>query len=521
MNLAKLLAPYLSNAEVTIPDVEIDGLVTDNRDMKAGDCFIALAGITQHGKAFVDDAISQGASAILLETDESATQAGSIFYNSNVPVIIIRNLKAIVNKILIDFYRLSSTAFDMRLLAVTGTNGKSSITRFSAQMSHGLQRSAGLMGTLGFGVWPNIVESKNTTPELAVLLRQFSLMKAEGAEQVFMEVSSHGIEQKRIEGLTFDTAVFANLSQDHLDYHGDMESYFAIKRELFLSAELQYAIINADDEYGQRLLADDEINAKKVSYGFSETADVRVVAWAMNGASIAASITTPWGDASFTINMVGDFNLANVLAAISMLAVEDEFSFAEIIASVNCITPAPGRMQVYSKAECASAVIDFAHTPDALKNVLATLKKQTSGKLAVVFGCGGNRDADKRSKMASIAQELADSIVFTADNPRKENLQTIIENMHAGLDSSNATPVSIELDRTKAIEAALSELGSDDLLLIAGKGHEAYQDINGVKIPYSDESVLLTLGYLDSSAKNTATKNQESLNNIHLKKEAL
>ncbi len=521
MNLAKLLAPYLSNAESTIPDVEIEGLVTDNRDVKAGDCFIALAGITHHGKVFVEDAIAQGASAILLETDENAAQTGSISYHSNVPVIVIRSLKTIVNKILIDFYKLSSSAFDMRLLAVTGTNGKSSITRFAAQMSHGLQHSAGLMGTLGFGVWPNIVESKNTTPELAVLLRQFTLMKAEGAEQVFMEVSSHGIEQKRIEGLTFDTAVFANLSQDHLDYHGNMESYFTIKRELFLSAKLQNAIINADDEYGQRLLADDEIEAKKISYGFSKTADVRVVTWAMNGASIDASITTPWGDASFTINMVGDFNLANVLAAISMQAIENKFSFAEIIESINCITPAPGRMQTYSKAGCASAVIDFAHTPDALKNVLATLKKQTSGTLAVVFGCGGNRDADKRSKMAGIAQELADSIVFTADNPRKENLKTIIENMQAGLDSSNMTPVSIELDRTKAIETALSELGSDDLLLIAGKGHEAYQDINGVKIPYCDEGVLLTLGYHDISAKNTVTKNKTSLNKTHFKKEAL
>jgi UDP-N-acetylmuramoyl-L-alanyl-D-glutamate--2,6-diaminopimelate ligase len=303
-----------------------------------------------------------------------------------------------------------------------------------------------------------------------------------------------------------------------------MESYFAIKRELFLPAELQYAIINADDEYGQRLLADDEIKAEKISYGFSATADVRVVSWTMNGASIDASIITPWGDASFTINMVGDFNLANVLAAISMLAVENEHSFADIIESIKCITPAPGRMQAYSKEGCASAVVDFAHTPDALKNVLATLKKQTSGKLAVVFGCGGNRDADKRSKMARIAQELADSIVFTADNPRLENLNAIIEDMLAGLvdfESSSdgtfdGTPVSIELDRTEAIKIALSKLESDGLLLVAGKGHEAYQDIDGIKIPYSDEGVLLALGYHDISANKASAQNK-----THSKKEAL
>ncbi len=519
MNIAQLLAPYLSNAEVLTPNVEIEGLVTDNRDVKAGDCFIALAGITHHGKTFIDDAISRGACAVLLEVDdinEGTEHYGSITYRSNIPVIELHDLKNQLNNILIDFYRCSTNVFDMRLLAVTGTNGKSSITRFVAQMSHALQQPTGLMGTLGFGVWPNVVESKNTTPELAVLLRQFALMKTQGAEQVAMEVSSHGIEQKRIEGLTFDTSVFANLSQDHLDYHGDMESYFAIKRELFLIPKLQNAIINVDDEYGQRLLADETITARKISYGFSASADVRVLTWTMNGASIDASITTPWGDASFSINMVGDFNLANVLAAISLLAVENKYSFVDIIESINCITPAPGRMQTYAKKNCASAVVDFAHTPDALKNVLATLKKQTSGKLAVVFGCGGNRDADKRPIMANIAQDLADRIIFTADNPRKESLAVIIENMQAGLELTDPTPIKVELDRSTAIELALSELGCNDLLLIAGKGHEAYQDIDGSKIQYSDEAVLMALGYHD-----IALKKSESFKKTNLNKEAL
>jgi UDP-N-acetylmuramoyl-L-alanyl-D-glutamate--2,6-diaminopimelate ligase len=199
-----------------------------------------------------------------------------------------------------------------------------------------------------------------------------------------------------------------------------------------------------------------------------------------------------------------------------MLAVENKHSFADIIESIKCITPAPGRMQAYSKAGCASAVVDFAHTPDALKNVLATLKKQTSGKLAVVFGCGGNRDTDKRSKMARIAQKLADSIIFTADNPRLENLNAIIEDMQAGLESLDSTPVSIELDRTESIKTALSKLESDDLLLVAGKGHEAYQDIDGIKIPYSDEGVLLALGYHDISANKASAQNK-----THSKKEAL
>ncbi|MGK0247759.1 MAG: UDP-N-acetylmuramoyl-L-alanyl-D-glutamate--2,6-diaminopimelate ligase [Oleispira sp.] len=505
MKLSQLLAPYglsdVKTPEHTIPEVDVQGLVTDNRDVKSGDCFIALAGITHHGKIFIDDAIKRGAIAILLEAEKSdeagVQQSLDITYRSGIVIITVGDLKTRLNKILIDFYQLSNIAFDMRLMAVTGTNGKSSITRFATQMSHCLHQCTGLMGTLGYGVWPNIVESKNTTPELAVLLRQFALMKSNGAEQVVMEVSSHGIEQKRIEGLTFETAVFANLSQDHLDYHGDMESYFAIKRQLFLLPKLQYAIINIDDEYGQRLLFDEHITAKKISYGFHKKANVRVISMSMMGESINASITTPWGDADVTINMVGDFNLANVLAAICLLAVENKFSFVEIIDAIKCITPAPGRMQTYSKIGCTSVVVDYAHTPDALKNVLVTLKKQTLGKLALVFGCGGNRDSDKRPKMASIAQDLADIVIFTADNPRKENPEVIIEHMKAGINSSDPTVIKIELDRGKAIALALAELNGTDLLLIAGKGHETYQDINGVKIPYSDEETLLSLGYHD------------------------
>ena len=505
MNLIQLVAPYLGQDDTSIPDVSIKGLVTDNRDVKAGDCFIALAGITSHGKMYIDDAIARGAVAVLLES-ETVGNVLNFSLRAGVPVIEISELKLKLNQMLIDFYQLSNTAFDMRLMAVTGTNGKSSITRFAAQMSHGLQQPAGLMGTLGFGVWPNIEESKNTTPELAVLLRQFALMKAQGAEQVVMEVSSHGIEQKRIEGLTFETAVFANLSQDHLDYHGDMESYFAIKRQLFLLPKLQYAIINADDEYGQRLLVDEAIIAQKFSYGFSSTADVRVVSWTINGASIDAVITTPWGDAEFTLNMMGDFNLANVLAAISLLAVDNKFSFADIIDAIKYITPAPGRMQTYSKAGCANAVVDFAHTPDALQNVLATLKKQTQGKLAVVFGCGGNRDASKRPQMTAIAQAIADSVILTADNPRKENLHTIIADMQSDLNAVSKAAMTVELDRSKAIELALAGLDEHDLLLIAGKGHEAYQDIDGIKHRYSDEATLLSLGYQDVAQQLESTK---------------
>jgi UDP-N-acetylmuramoyl-L-alanyl-D-glutamate--2,6-diaminopimelate ligase len=521
MNLEQLINPLLSNSELIIPRVEISGLVTDNRDVELNDCFIALAGITHHGKQFIDDALERGASAVIVESDTDSVEMKQNTQQENIPVIYLARLKLMLNTLLIDFYNQSTDAFDMRLLAVTGTNGKSSITRFIAQMSAALNQPAGLMGTLGFGIWPDICESKNTTPELAVLLRQFSMMKQQGAEVVAMEVSSHGIEQQRIEGLTFDTAVFANLSQDHLDYHGDMESYFAIKRQLFLAPELKFAIINSDDDYGQRLLLDEAISAKKLSYGFADTADIKVVNWQMHGASIDADISTPWGNAHFSIDMVGDFNLANVLAAIAVLAVEEQFSLNEIVDAIENISPAPGRMQAYQKNDSAAAIVDFAHTPDALKNVLATLsrqmKKQSScgqsrqGKLALVFGCGGNRDKEKRALMSTVAQELADVIYLTADNPRHEELDTIITDMQLGLDGASHKKVRIELDREQAINKAVNELNADDVLLIAGKGHETYQDVAGVKIPYSDEAVLLALGYQDSSSKVVNNNSQEVL----------
>lgn len=502
LNLSKLLSPYLSqlnsDSHTLSLDCQIHGLVTDNRDVRTGDCFIALAGITHHGKEFIADAVSRGAVAILVDESDLESvlnQQNKASSKTSVPIVGIHNLSTQVNHIILDFYRLSSSVLDLKLLAVTGTNGKSSITRFAAQMSHALKQPAGLMGTLGFGVWPNVVESKNTTPELAILLRQFALMQEQGAQQVMMEVSSHGIAQKRIEGLSFNSAVFSNLSQDHLDFHNNMEEYFSIKRSLFLSTDLQHAIINADDEYGQRLLSDNAIRAQKISYGFSSLADVRVIDWHSYGSYITASITTPWGDARFTINMVGDFNLANVLAAISLLVLNSDHSFSDIIDSIQYITSAPGRMQSYNKLGSATVVVDFAHTPAALENVLTALIKGHSNTVSVVFGCGGNRDTSKRAKMARVAQLLADRVVFTADNPRTESLDKIINNMKEGLDSADSTPIVIESDRALAIENELSTLGSNDLLLIAGKGHEHYQEIAGEKVPYSDEGVLVAMGY--------------------------
>ena len=471
----------------------VSGIVTDNRDVQSGDIFIALAGAHHHGRQFIQDAISRGCAAVLVEADalnseEQATQ---------VSVIAIPELKNVLSLLLAEFYQ--SVEFNQaNMIGVTGTNGKSSIVRFITQLAAANNKTAGIMGTLGFGIWPDVKVSKNTTPEQAVLLRQINAMQNQGAEFIAMEVSSHGIAEKRTQGVNFDTAVFCNLSQDHLDFHGDMEAYYQTKRELFLTVGLQYAVINADDDYGQRLLADGEITAQKISYGLNPSSsedrpDVWVKSYQVSISGIQAEIVTPWGEAEISFSLMGDFNLSNMLATIAALMVNDQFELVELTAHLNQISAPAGRMEMYRPEKSADpvAVIDFAHTPDALNNVLVALNAHKSGELAVVFGCGGDRDSSKRALMGSSA-EMADKIWLTSDNPRSEKAADIVDMIQEGITD---TETFVELDRESAIRSAIDLLKGDDLLLIAGKGHEDYQEISGEKIPYSDQAVLLASGY--------------------------
>jgi len=491
IKLCDLLADGL--AEKVAEDYLITGIVTDNRDVQAGDLFIALAGAHHHGRQFIDDAIQRGCSAVLVETDVLTAEEKS----TPVPVISVPQLKNSLPGLLAKFYQ--AVEFNKaNMIGVTGTNGKSSIVRFITQLAAANHKTAGIMGTLGFGIWPEINSSKNTTPEQAVLLRQVNQMQNQGAEVIAMEVSSHGIAEKRIQGVNFDTAIFCNLSQDHLDFHGDMEAYYLTKRELFLGQDLRYAIVNADDEYGQRLLADKGVGAQKISYGIASYSAVSAPnVWAkhyqVTTSGIEADIVTPWGEASVNVSLMGDFNLSNVLAAIAALMVTGQFELKELTAKLDQLSAPAGRMEMYRPAtsEAPVALIDFAHTPDALHHVLTALNAHKVGELAVVFGCGGDRDNSKRALMGSVA-ELADKIWLTSDNPRSENVEDIIKMIQRGIKN---TETFVEVDRQVAIEHAIARLTSEDLLLIAGKGHEDYQEVRGHKMPYSDQTVLFSAGY--------------------------
>ena len=490
MTLAQLLQPLLpSNIQNALNStLEISGLVTDNRDVKTGDCFIALAGITHHGKHFIDDAIARGASAILVEESENSIDVRKNTQGIDIPVIAVTDLKAQLNTLLINFYQASSSTFAMRLLGVTGTNGKSSITRFVAQMSTALHQPAGLMGTLGFGVWPTIVESKNTTPELAVLLRQFGAMQASGAEIVAMEVSSHGIEQQRIEGLTFDSAVFANLSQDHLDYHGDMNSYALAKRRLFSFNSLSHSIFCLDDSYAS-FMAEGAVESSGHYYSEQDTrADFYVKQLTLESAGCRFVLCHPEGETPVFLPLLGRFNVQNALAALASLwyGVNDK---ATLISGLSTLSGAPGRMDKVQLPNAPLVVVDFAHTSDALEVALQGLKEHTNGRLICVFGCGGDRDRGKRPLMMAAAMQNADYVWLTSDNPRTESVEQIFSDVLAQTNDDDA--FSFEPDRRVAIRQAVLSAGPNDVVLIAGKGHETYQDIQGVKHHFDDKEEAL------------------------------
>lgn len=504
MKLSDWLAPLFNQHNYRLDEkfeCQVSGIINDNREVKSGDCFIALPGLVHHGREFIDQAINNGAVAVLLDSDQ---QAVSFYQETQVVVVEVQNLSQLLPDLLAHFYNAQQPNINqLQKCAVTGTNGKSSVAGFVAQLAKLNQNAMGLIGTLGRGVWPELQQTLNTTPELTKVLRDFAEMQKQGAQSLVMEVSSHGISQGRVAGIEFDCAVFTNLSRDHLDYHQDMDSYYGAKRRLFLADSLQHAVINIDDEYGRKLFIDDAITAEKLTYGFSENANVKISDWSMQSGLLVANIQSPWGDGELVLALAGPFNLANALAAICVLALQG-YDFTQLLMQASQLQAISGRMETYlpSKEKQPTIVVDFAHTPDALANVLQALKAQKPDQLAVLFGCGGDRDQGKRQQMGEVADQLADQIWLTADNPRSESAQQIIEQIEQGITTHNAEKF---LQREQAIAHAVTHLESSDVLLLAGKGHEQFQEIDGVKHVYSDAQVIADLGYRKAGSKEVAS----------------
>lgn len=481
MKLSTLLHSFYEVPESF--DRDITGLTLDSRLVKSGDVFFACQGTHLDGRQFIADVIAKGVTAIVAEADSNDAVP---FLQQGVPVFPIKNLNHCLSRIAATFY--GNPAEKLRIVGVTGTNGKTSCSHFLASALHQVGVVCGIIGTIGNGLFGQIKPSSLTTPDALSLQALFAGLSQQGATAIGMEVSSHSLDQGRVDSVPFEVAIFTNLTRDHLDYHGDMASYGAAKRRLFENAFLQHAVINIDDPFGKELI--ESLQHSKKVYAYSVKADTQTnvpLIYAdhvrMEGVGLCAHVHTPWGEGELRTQLIGHFNLSNMLAVLTTLCLLD-VPFSDALASLSAVRPVTGRMQAFGGQERPLVVVDYAHTPDALEKVLMALKQHCQGVLYCVFGCGGDRDKGKRPMMAKIAEQYADHVVVTDDNPRNESAEAIMADIMQGFEHPDK--IIVQHDRSKAIQEIIQCAKPGDCILVAGKGAEAYQQIGDTKIPFSD-----------------------------------
>ena len=469
------MAPYLAQATFAIRR-----LVMDSRRVEPGDTFVACQGEFVDGRFYIGDALQRGAASVIWDDESFA-------WNSDwaVPNLAISQLRFKLGEVAAEFYG-DPSAWQW-VCGITGTNGKTSCSQWLAQVLEHAGRRCALIGTVGNGFFGQLEPTTHTTPDALTLQALLARYRVAGAGHVAMEVSSHGLQQGRVGGVKFDVAVLTNLTRDHLDYHGSMESYANAKSRLFSWPGLTTAILNGDDSFGLSLLNSRQLSAERVlSYGFADNADVRATALKLHGQGMTLDLATPWGALQLQAGLIGRFNAYNLMA-VAAAALEAGLSTSQLMAAVSTIQPAAGRTQTLGGGARPLAVVDYAHTPDALEKVLAALREMLAPgkKLYAVFGCGGDRDVGKRPLMAAAVSRGADVAIITSDNPRSEDPLAIIEAIKSGM----GTDYTVEPDRAAAIRLALRQAEAGDIVLIAGKGHEDYQEIAGVKHHFSDVEI--------------------------------
>ena len=456
----------------------IERLSSDSRRCAPGVAFLAYPGASADGRDHIPEAIARGASGVLWEAEHYRWRDEWRLPNAPVP-----GLKQQAGLLAHEFYGRPSEA--LWTCGVTGTNGKTSCSQWIAAALSGAGTKCGVIGTLGAGYPGALADTANTTPDVLELHRLLAGMRHDGAAAVAMEVSSHGLDQGRVNGVGFDCALFTNLTRDHLEYHGTMQAYAAAKAQLFEARGLACAVLNVDDALGARL-------ARRLA-----ARGVRVIGYSLSpvapgsaGETVTAAIVAPerleivssWGTAKTEFRQLGRFNIANALGVLGCL-VAYGMPFAQAVATLASLPAVPGRMQRVGDAPLT--VVDYAHSPDAIEKVLQALRpaaEARGGRLVIVFGAGGDRDGGKRAQMGAVAARLADRIVLTSDNPRGEDPQAILRAIEAGV----SAPHAVEPDRARAIEQALAQAAAADVVLIAGKGHETWQEIAGERLPFSD-----------------------------------
>jgi UDP-N-acetylmuramoyl-L-alanyl-D-glutamate--2,6-diaminopimelate ligase len=480
--LRALLQGMVSDAELAaLLDITLTDLSLDSRTCVAGCAFVAVPGLKSHGLQFADQAIKQGAVVVLWQSDESLAPQS----DANALYVRIAQLSERLGDLANRFYGAPSQR--LRIAAITGTNGKSTTAYLIAQAAEICALPAGYIGTVGSGRVGQLRATMHTTSDVLTVHRQLAQLVTAGAEVVAMEVSSHALHQARIAGVQIDTAVFTNLTQDHLDYHGSMQAYAEAKALLFVWPGLKHQVINADDEFGRELLLRAK-GRRHIAYSCAQTSAEAPSLHAqvtLNDIGLQLDIDGDFGTATLHSALLGCFNAENLLAALAVLLGWQIPMVQAVAALSQCVAP-PGRMELIH-AHGKRAVIDYAHTPDALDKALRVLKLHCRGQLICVFGCGGDRDAGKRPLMGRVAAQWADQIILTDDNPRTENPDAIIAAIKSGMGDRACV---IERNRAHAIAMALSLAQPQDIVLIAGKGHEDYQIIGVDTHPFSDREVV-------------------------------
>lgn len=460
-------------------DVRISDVSIDSRRVQPGALFLACRGHRHDGRDYIAAALHAGAVAIAAEDTLPETLA-----RQGIPAVAVPGLGQKIGGIAARFY--GHPGHSLRVIGVTGTNGKTSVASYIAQALTDGPEHCGLFGTLGYGIYGDLQPGQTTTPDPVSLHRLLADLRDRGVRHTVMEVSSHALDQGRVNGVDFDIAVLTNLSRDHLDYHIDLAAYGAAKRRLFEWPGLRHGIINHDDAFGRELLAGHP--DRFLGYSLeSPRADLYARVRQPGRAQLQLDVNTPWGSGQLRANLSGRFNAANLLAALGVLCLL-EIPFDEVLSRLTRVRPAPGRMQVLGGHGRPLVVIDYAHTPDALAQALAALREECRGRLWCVFGCGGDRDPGKRPLMGAAAEAHADMLVITSDNPRNEQPTAIIADIVAGL--SAPARALIEPDRSHAIGRAVARAHADDIILVAGKGHENYQEISGIRHAFSDSQVV-------------------------------
>lgn len=483
MTLRDLLA-----GTVDVPaslDKTVSGICNDSRRCTPGCVFLACDGITSHGLDYIDQALRLGASAILWEPGR--VQAPTV--PEGIPVIAVEQLSALAGPLAARFH--GDPASELTVIGVTGTNGKTSVAHLLANALDALGRRCAVAGTLGNGLPGALHEASHTTPDAVTLQSFLADMRDEAADCLAMEVSSHALSQHRVAGMNFNTAVFTNLSRDHLDYHGDLESYAAAKRRLFEMSSVRSIVVNADDRVGREILADAPSERRRIGFAASPESfrdievDFRLLVSEISFDAAGITVRLELNDErlDFRAPLFGRFNALNLVAVFGVLLALG-FPPRKIVDALQSVKPVRGRMQHVGGGDAPTVIVDYAHTPDALRQVLLAAREHAAGKVLCMFGCGGDRDRGKRPEMAAIAEGLADRIVVTDDNPRTEDGDRIIEEILAGF--SDSERVEVERDRAVAIRKLVASADSSDVVVLAGKGHEDYQIVGNERRHFSD-----------------------------------